>query len=60
MIELQDSSSSRLQQQQMQLQEEAELKALQEQEQSIKQLEVLLKVYTFNSYNLIHIVFRVI
>lgn len=37
LIELQDSSSNR---QQMQLQEESELRALQEQEQSIRQLEV--------------------
>lgn len=40
LIELQDSNTSRLQQQQIQMEEEAELKALQEQERSIRQLEV--------------------
>lgn len=42
LIELQDSSSAR---QQAQLQEEADLRSLQEQEQSVRQLEVSFQKY---------------
>lgn len=41
LIELQDSGMMRQQQQQQQIQEEADLRALQEQEQAIRQLEVI-------------------